>query len=175
MDALVEASRAELRPAAARILTAAGEVVVAAAEVRDLLRRHTAESLTSSVDDAGAHLARLVRPGFVASAGAARIDDVGRYVRGIAARLRKLPEAPRRDATNLAVVLPLERSYRDLLAALEPAQVTPRVVEAGWLLEELRVSLFAQQLGTRVPVSAARVRSELDALWAGDLWPDPAT
>jgi ATP-dependent helicase HrpA len=170
MDALVEAARAELRPAAARILAAAGEVVVAAAEVRDLLRRHTAASLTSSVDDAAAHLARLVRPGFVASAGAARIDDVGRYVRGIAARLRKLPEAPRRDKTNMAEVLPLERSYRDLLAALEPAQVTPRVVEAGWLLEELRVSLFAQQLGTRVPVSAPRVRAELDALWAGDLW-----
>jgi ATP-dependent helicase HrpA len=75
----------------------------------------------------------------------------------------------------VAEILPLERSYRHLMAALEPAQVTPRVVDAGWLLEELRVSLFAQQLGTRVPVSAARVHTELDALWAGDLWADPAT
>jgi len=169
MDALVAAARAELRPTAEAALAAAGEVLVAAAEVRARLARLSAPSLVRSVADASAHLDRLVRPGFVASAGVVRLADVDRYVRGLAVRLAKLPEAPARDEGRMATVVPLERSYRDLLGALEPAQVTARVVEAGWLLEELRVGAFAQQLGTRVPVSATRIEAELAALWEGDL------
>jgi len=169
MDALVAAARAELRPTAEAALAAAGEVLVAAAEVRARLAWLSAPSLVRSVADASAHLDRLVRPGFVASAGVVRLADVDRYVRGLAVRLAKLPEAPARDEGRMATVVPLERSYRDLLGALEPAQVTARVVEAGWLLEELRVGAFAQQLGTRVPVSATRIEAELAALWEGDL------
>ena len=172
MDALVAAAREDLRPTAARALAVAGEVLVAAADARRRLDRLTLPALAPSVEDATAHLGRLVRPGFVASAGIGRLADVNRYVRAIVARLEKLPGTPGRDSARLAEVLPLERSYRDLLAALQPGQVTARVVEAGWLLEELRVSLFAQQLGTRLPVSPTKVRVELDSLWSGDLWPN---
>ena len=75
-------------------------------------------------------------------------------------------------ATHVVEVVALERSYQQLLGALTATQVTARVVAAGWMLEELRVSLFAQALGTKVAVSPRRVASELEALWSGDPYPD---
>ncbi|QYG95439.1 ATP-dependent RNA helicase HrpA [Iamia sp. SCSIO 61187] len=166
---VVAGARADLRTTASRTLRDAGRVLEAAAEVVPALDRLTAPTLTASVDDARAHLARLVRPGFVATAGTARLPDVVRYVQGIGARLAKLPEAPGRDASHVVEVVALERSYQQLLGALTATQVTARVVAAGWMLEELRVSLFAQALGTKVAVSPRRVASELEALWSGDL------
>ena len=63
----------------------------------------------------------------------------------------------------------VEAYYQQLLKALVPSQVTPRVVEAGWAIEELRVSLFAEALGTREPVSPKRLNREIAALFAGEL------
>ena len=94
-----------------------GAVVVAAAEAERWLDRLVAPRLAPLVADARAHLGRLVRPGFAASAGTARLPDVARYVRGITARLEKLAEAPGRDAARMAEVAAVERSYRDLLGA----------------------------------------------------------
>ncbi|HYI62882.1 MAG TPA: ATP-dependent RNA helicase HrpA [Acidimicrobiales bacterium] len=168
-EAVLGGARAELRPVASRALGDAGEVVVAAAEVTAGLDRLAAPSLARSVADASAHLHRLVRPGFVATAGTARLPDVLRYVRGITKRLEKLPEAPARDEARMAEVAPVERAYRELLGALAPSQVTPRVVAVGWMLEELRVSLFAQAVGARVPVSAKRIGHEIGQLFAGHL------
>ncbi len=167
--AILDGAHAELRTGASRALRDAGATVVAAVEAERWLARLVAPTLAPSVADARAHLRRLVRPGFAASAGTARLGDVTRYVRGIVARLEKLAEAPGRDEARMAEVAVVEGSYRDLLAALRPDQVTPRVVAAGWLLEELRVGLFAQHLGTRTRVSTTRVRAEVEALWAGDL------
>ena len=63
----------------------------------------------------------------------------------------------------------MEADHAKLLAALRPSQVTPRVKEVTWMIEELRVSLFAQTVGTRGPVSAKRITRELDTLFAGHL------
>ena len=166
---ILDGARAGLRATASRALGDAGAVVVAATEAERWLARLVAPRLAPSVADARAHLGRLVRPGFAASAGAGRLPDVARYVQGIIGRLEKLAEAPARDAARMAEVAAVERSYRDLLAALRPDQVTPRVVAAGWLLEELRVGVFAQALGTRERVSTTRARAEVEALWSGDL------
>ncbi|WCO65738.1 ATP-dependent RNA helicase HrpA [Iamia majanohamensis] len=169
VTALLAAARAELRATASDALADAGRVVVAAAEVASALDRLGAPSLAPSVDDARAHLGRLVRPGFVATAGTARLPDVVRYVRGIGVRLEKVPEEPGRDRARMAEVLPVERDYRQLLGALTPSQVTRRVVEAGWGLEELRLATFAQTVGARGKVSPTRMAREIDALWSGDL------
>ena len=168
-SSLLARARSDLRSVASGALARAGAVVVAAAEVAGLLDRLGAPSLAASVADARAHLDRLVRPGFVTTAGTGRLADVERYVRGIGVRLEKLPEAPGRDAARMAEVGPVEADYRQLLAALTPAQVTSRVTETGWLIEELRLSLFAQTVGAKTPVSPKRVMAEIDALFAGHL------
>ena len=168
-DSLVSSARAELRPTAATALEQAGAVVREAAKVTASLDRLTAPRLVHSVGDARAQLARLVRVGFVTTAGTGRLVDLERYVAAIGHRLSKLAEAPDRDRRRMAEVEVVERDYRRLLDALAPSQVTPRVVEVGWDLEELRVSVFAQSLGVKHQVSTKRIRRELDRLFSGDL------
>jgi ATP-dependent helicase HrpA len=129
--------------------------------VRERLARLTAPALQRSVADAAAHLDRLVRPRFVAVAGTARLDDVARYVRAIDYRLERLAGDVGRDLRRMAEVTPLEGEY----AALVRAGATgAAVVELGWRLEELRVSVFAQPIGAKGAVSTTKLRRELASI-----------
>ena len=110
-----------------------------------------------SADDARAQLDRLVRPGFVTATGVGRLPDVLRYVKAIDHRLAKLPEDPHRDQARLRDVAALEQRYVALLRRIDRDDITAEVVDVGWLLEELRVSVFAQQLGTARPASPQKV------------------
>jgi ATP-dependent helicase HrpA len=163
-ERLLVVARRELPAAAARAVRAAGAVLVEAEAVRSRLRRLVAPALAVSVADATAHLQRLVRPGFVTAAGAARLIHLLRYVRGIERRLEKLPEDPGRDQQRQREVAAVEATYGRFLASLAPSQVTPEVVELGWMTEELRVSVFAQSLGTAGSVSAKRIQREIQRL-----------
>jgi ATP-dependent helicase HrpA len=90
---------------------------------------------------------------------------VARYLRGIERRLDKLAENPGRDAQLMAVVHGVTDEYHDALAALPAAaRVTDEAQAVRWMIEELRVSQFAQTLGTPTPVSQRRVRSAVDRL-----------
>ena len=95
-----------------------------------------------------------------------RVPDLLRYVRGIEYRLDRLAEDVARDHRRMAEVRPLERRYASFLASLTSDRTTPTVVDLGWMLEELRISVFAQPLGARGAVSATKIRRELDALGA---------
>jgi ATP-dependent helicase HrpA len=85
-------------------------------------------------------------------------------------RLDKLPENPARDAANMAVAQRVERAYQqaaaDLASAGRAHGAGASLAETRWMLEELRVSLFAQTLGTQAPVSENRVLAALDRLSA---------
>ena len=164
--ALVALARNELPDRAAVALATAAEVCVATAAVRARLERLVAPAVAAGADDARAQLERLVRPGFVAASGAARLRDLVRYVKAIDHRLAKLPEDPPRDAARLRDVAALERRYIAFLRRLHRDEITPEIVEVGWLLEELRVATFAQQLGTAKSVSVTRLTKELAALGA---------
>ena len=80
-------------------------------------------------------------------------------------RLEKMPESPSRDAERMAVVQRVAEDYRQALADLPPSrQRAPEAQAVRWMIEELRVSLFAQTLGTRGPVSEQRIARALDQL-----------
>jgi ATP-dependent helicase HrpA len=110
-------------------------------------------------------LAALVQPGFVSEAGAARLPHLLRYVRAAQHRLTKAAESPQRDEGLAWQVHELQQAYDDALAAARAgaadARRDARLAEVRWMLEELRVSLFAQQLGTPQPVSPKRIRTAL--------------
>ena len=163
-DDLAALAHEQLADRAASALRAACQVIAAANTVNERLDRLVAPAVVASADDARQQLGRLVRPGFVTAAGVARLDDLLRYVKGIDHRLNKLPENPTRDATTLRSIAGLERRYVSLLRRLDHDEITPDVIELGWLFEELRISLFAQQLGTPRSVSTQRVTKELTAL-----------
>jgi len=163
-DAFAELQRIVRREApgiAAGALARAADVLAEAATVRERVARLTAPPLQRSVTDASAHLDRLVRPRFVIRAGAARLDDVARYVRGIAYRLDRLADDVGRDRRRMDEVVPLEEEFA---ARVRRGASGPVAVELGWKLEELRVSVFAQPIGAKGSVSATKLRRELAAL-----------
>jgi ATP-dependent helicase HrpA len=122
------------------------------------LDRSASPALRPVLADVRAQLRELVRPGFVADTGLSRLPDLERYLRAAEHRLEKAPANLSRDAQSLEQVDLVEGRYADLLESLRPAQRGAReVVDIGWMIEELRVSLFAQTLGTAYSVSPQRV------------------
>jgi len=114
-------------------------------------------------EDVRAQLAALLPRGFVSRTPAARLRELPRYLKAIAMRLDKLREAPMRDARARAELEPLLARWRRVVQQRR-GQSDARLDEVRWLLEELRVSLFAQELRTPIPVSAKRLGKAIDAL-----------
>jgi len=113
-----------------------------------------------SVADAAQQLQRLVGKRFITETPYTQLQHFARYLKAVVLRLDKLRADAARDATKLAELKPLEQKYWRLLA--ERKGVTDaRMQEFRWLLEELRVSFFAQELRTPQPVSVKR----LDKAW----------
>ncbi|MGY4708162.1 ATP-dependent RNA helicase HrpA [Mycolicibacterium sp. CBM1] len=120
-----------------------------------------------AVADIRGQLGALVGPRFVAGAGAARLPDLTRYLTAIARRLERLPHGLQADRDRMARVHAVQAAYAELLAALSPARAAAADVrDIGWMIEELRVSLWAQQLGTPRPVSEQRIYRAIDAILA---------
>ena len=139
-----------------RILEAAREVE------RRLEPLAAAAALAPAREDVERQLQRLVFPGFAGATGAVRLADVERYLRAAARRLERLPDAPAPDLDRMRAVHELEAEHSQVIAAWPPGRPLPAALrEVPWMLEELRVSHFAQALGTRGPVSSKRIRRAL--------------
>jgi len=121
--------------------------------------------LLPALADMKAQVGRLVHRGFIAEVGAGQLGQLPRYLRAVQARLDKLPESPGRDRLAMDKIAAAEEAYLNRVAALpEGRPPDARLVAVRWMLEELRVSLWAQQLGTPYPISETRVRKALEAL-----------
>jgi ATP-dependent helicase HrpA len=111
--------------------------------------------------DAAQQLSRLMPKRFLCGTPWAALQHYGRYLKAITARLEKYRSDPARDAARLAELRPLEQRYWRLVAERKGV-MDERLQEFRWLLEELRVSFFAQELRTPQPVSVKR----LEKAWA---------
>jgi ATP-dependent helicase HrpA len=117
--------------------------------------------------DVARQLGRLVYPGFVAATGAARLPDDERYLRGALHRLERVPAHRAADADRMKAVHELEAAIAERRRTWPPGRpFPPALFEATWLLEELRMSHFAQGLGVRGQVSSKRIRRVLAEAWA---------
>ncbi|MGZ6804826.1 MAG: DUF3418 domain-containing protein, partial [Nocardioidaceae bacterium] len=115
--------------------------------------------------DLTGQLQSLIHPGFVAETGYSRLRHLERYLRAMLVRMDKAPGELARDAERLAVVERVQAEYADLLASLPPTRrAADDVRDLRWMVEELRVSLFAQTLGTAYPVSEKRIYKAMDAV-----------
>ena len=112
-------------------------------------------------DDIAAQLQRLVPKHFLQAAPYAQLAHYARYLKAVTLRLDKWRADPARDAQRLAELRPIEQRYIRRLAE-QKGVADARLDEYRWLLEELRVSFFAQELRTPQPVSVKR----LDKSWA---------
>ena len=139
----------------ARLAAQIVDEAVAVAKKLNGLRTHAA-----ACADIEQQMSRLLGRRFVAETPAAQLAHLPRYLKAIAMRLDKLRADPARDAARLAEIQPLQAKWLREVAARKGG-ADPGLDEFRWLLEELRVSLFAQELRTPVPVSVKR----LEKVW----------
>jgi len=155
----VDEGRGRLTLIANEVARLAGVVLVEyAAAVRKIKDTKVQPEATQ---DAAQQLQRLVGKRFLADTPWPALQHFARYLKAITARLDKLRADPARDAARLKELQPQEQRYWRLVAERKGA-VDERMLEFRWLLEELRVSFFAQELRTPQPVSLKR----LDKAWA---------
>jgi ATP-dependent helicase HrpA len=115
------------------------------------------------VQDVKAARERLVYPGFISHTPWERLEHIPRYLKGYALRLQKYPANAERDQKHAVTVVKLWSDYDARLKADRDAgRHDSNLEEFRWLIEELRVSLFAQELKTPVPVSAKRLQKFWD-------------
>ncbi|WP_184616789.1 ATP-dependent RNA helicase HrpA [Sphaerisporangium krabiense] len=157
--------RAELYDTTAEVVTRVERILVIWHGVRNTLA--AMKSPADALEEIDEHLGELVFPGFVTATGLRRLPDLQRYLRAVERRLEKLPDDPYRDHERMLKLDEMRLAYDDLLGRLPPARRSEdAVVEIRWMLEELRVSYFAQTLGTPYPISDKRITKAMDRLTA---------
>ncbi|MBQ1444075.1 MAG: ATP-dependent RNA helicase HrpA [Renibacterium sp.] len=157
-----EASRADLIDTVFAVVAVVERVLASTRRIEKQLKGSTSLALISALNDIRAQLDGLVYPGFVARTGYAQLSQLPRYLAAIEKRLEKLPSSVQRDGLSMAAVQTLEDEYDDAVAALAAGRaVPPALRRIRWMLEELRVSLFAVELGTAYTVSEKRIRQAL--------------
>jgi len=157
-DDLVAFVSPRLQERAVRLAVQAADIVALASELSARLAATSSLSLHEAVDDMQRQLGTLVPTDFPWAPGAARLPDVMRYLRGIERRLDKLAEAPGRDAAAMRKVHALEEEQERLLERLSRPEQRAEARRLRWMLEELRLSLFAQAIGPAYRISEQRVR-----------------
>jgi ATP-dependent helicase HrpA len=157
----VEDGRSRLNLIAQEIVRTVAAILAEQAQVQKRLGA-VAKAFPQAAEDVAASVARLLHPRFISRTPWQRLQHFPRYLKAAVLRLEKLRTDPARDARSMAELAPLYAAWkREYAARAKAAALTPEIEQFGWLLEELRVSLFAQALKTPVPVSVKR----LTKLW----------
>jgi ATP-dependent helicase HrpA len=164
---LRDAVRADLHDAAYEVIGKVRTVLAGWHAVESRLSQPAQPALLASLTDIRTQLGELVFPGFVTATGADRLTDLTRYLRAAERRLERLPLDPARDRAQLAIVATARDEYAQWLTELPAgADAWPDVRAVRWMIEELRVNLFAQALGTPYPISEKRIYRAMDAVQA---------
>ena len=115
-------------------------------------------TMAFAFSDIKAQLGGLIYPGFVQKSGYDRLPDLQRYLQAIDKRIDKLAQDVNRDRAAMLRVEQVQQAYQQLLAKLPKSKpISDEIAEIRYMIEELRVSLFAQQLGTKYQVSDKRI------------------
>lgn len=160
-----EAGRPRLGPSLSAVSELVRDILARAHAVRSALGRLTQVNWRPSVDDMHAQLRRLVYKGFLKEVAPERLAHYPRYLDALHRRIEKLPGAALRDQQRLGELEALQSSWWERQRQVAArGQRDARLDEIRWMLEELRVSVFAQELKTAHPVSVKRIRRRWEAL-----------
>lgn len=162
---LFDQARAELNQRVSAIAQQVEPCLVQSQAIRKRLKGKVSLDQIQAHGDIKDQLDQLVYRGFVSDIGAERLRDIPRYLQAIERRLEKLPVDPNKDRLHTLVLNDLQADYKALRSKVAKGQLAPaEVTEIRWMIEELRVSFFAQTLGTRYPISEKRVRQALTSV-----------
>jgi ATP-dependent helicase HrpA len=122
----------------------------------------TNPAFSPAVSDVHTQLDALIHPGWVTATGRPRLPDVHRYVRAILHRLDRLPGDLARDTDHMETIARVTDAWLEALDHSHTTAAREDLAGVRWMLEELRVNLFAQFLGTPYPVSEKRVQRAIE-------------
>lgn len=162
---LQEYVRAELNDTVVDIAQQVEQILTAVFAINKRLKGRVDIALAYSLSDIKAQVSGLVFRGFVTEHGWSKLADTRRYLLGIERRLEKLAVDPNRDRAQMNRVEQVQKLWQQYFAKLNPIQQQQaEVKQIRWMIEELRISLFAQQLGTPYPISDKRIIQAIDQL-----------
>ncbi|WP_314700534.1 ATP-dependent RNA helicase HrpA [uncultured Rothia sp.] len=166
---LYEHVRAELIETVFDVTKLVAEILSEATALKKAIKKATSLTTMHAVSDVKAQMENLVYPGFVAQTGYDQLVHIPRYLKAAQVRLTKLGPNLHRDNQMMLTVQDLEDSYDNAVKSLPAGTIVPDALRrVNWMIEELRVSFFAQELGTAYTVSEKRIakaqREALDAI-----------
>jgi ATP-dependent helicase HrpA len=131
-------------------------------EVERGIKAQNSLALLGPLNDIRTQLSGLLHPGFVSAAGVERLAHFPRYLEGMIDRLKTLTTEPGKDRARMTEFERMATAFEDAGGTIPlPADAPPPLVEVRWLLEEYRISVFSQRLGTAQPVSPQRIMKAL--------------
>lgn len=155
---LREKVRAELGDTVVSIALKVEQILTLCHDIQKRLKGRVDLVHVQSQGDVKQQLNELIFKGFVSSHGATKLDDLLRYLQAMQKRLEKLAVDPQRDRLLMLEYQKASDAYHSLLGKFAGSKVMPQPVQAiYWMLQELKVSLYAQQLGTPYPISVKRI------------------
>ncbi|EJP5829105.1 ATP-dependent RNA helicase HrpA, partial [Cronobacter sakazakii] len=155
--------RAELNDTVVDIAKQVEQILTAVFNINKRLKGRVDMTMALGLSDVKAQMSGLVYRGFVTGNGYKRLGDTLRYLNAIEKRLEKMAVDPHRDRAQMLKVEAVQQAWQQWLNKLPPARRDDDdVQEIRWMIEELRVSYFAQQLGTPYPVSDKRVLQAME-------------
>lgn len=163
-EEIARTARSELIESVLTLTDLIAQALSLNAELRSRLAAVRSAALTPAVSDMQAQLDQLVYPGFVSVTGFAQLRHMPRYLKAVQIRMDRLEsgQGVAKDATDMQQIQQLEDEYDAAVEAVPEQLPVPESLRAvKWMIEELRVNLFAQQLGTVQTVSAKRVRKAI--------------
>ena len=162
---LQEYVRAELNDAVVDIAKQVEAILTQVFAINKRLKGRVDISVAFALSDIKAQLGQLVFPGFVTSHGWKRLADIPRYLSAIEKRMEKLAIDPNRDRAQMSRVENVIQQWQQWLGKLtEKQKQQDDVQNIRWMIEELRVSLFAQQIGTPYPISDKRILQAIEQI-----------
>ncbi len=163
-EALKEHVRAELGDTVVEIAKQVETILTTAYNINKRLKGKVDFTMAFALSDVKAQIEGLIFSGFATECGWKRLPDILRYMRAIERRMEKLPIDPNKDRLHMLKIESVANKYKELLNKIPKGMAIPdNVREIRWMLEELRVSYFAQQLGTPYPVSDKRIINAIEA------------
>ncbi|MDV2351979.1 ATP-dependent RNA helicase HrpA [Vibrio cholerae] len=163
-EALKEHVRAELGDTVVEIAKQVETILTTAYDINKRLKGKVDFTMAFALSDVKAQIEGLIFSGFATECGWKRLPDILRYMRAIERRMEKLPVDPNKDRLHMLKIESVANKYKELLNKIPKGMAIPdNVREIRWMLEELRVSYFAQQLGTPYPVSDKRIINAIEA------------
>jgi len=157
--------RAELADAVLSLAIKVEQVLRLAHEINKKLKGNVPLNVIQSHGDVKSHLNALIFNGFVTRSGYQRVSDIERYLKAIQRRLEKLPVDPNQDRLKMIELSKVADLFEQAkIKVKHDIALLSQVEESKWLIEELKVSLFAQNLKTPYPISVKRIANHLNTL-----------